>query len=411
MKSDESAKQWFNRRRIRWAVRNLFRFAVLIVLLQQMRSWDTAYVAYLVSAASPFVALASMVSAGGFGLMVLSGLFVTAITLVHRRWFCHWMCPTGLLADMATRVGRQCGRSCPKVTPFGQWIVLLTLFGALLGYPMFLWLDPLALLSSSLAIFAGVSGAALWLSAVGILLLLLLSVAWPGVWCQRICPLGATQDLLARGSQVVRREGVAFVTRVDRSTPVDNRPGMSRRFVLGAVVGVGWAAAARVVIGKKTHCIRPPGALEEARFVGLCVRCGNCVRACPTDILKPDILQHGVASLMTPVVEFDRDYCREDCVRCTTVCPSGALWHLALGDKVNARIGLARVAPDICLLTEDRECSACRNSCPFEAITYLWSDVEYMLTVKIDPSQCPGCGACEVACPTTPTKAIVVVPS
>ena len=80
-------------------------------------------------------------------------------------------------------------------------------------------------------------------------------------------------------------------------------------------------------------------------------------------------------------------------------------------DKLAARIGLARVDMDVCLLAEDRECSACRNSCPFEAITYVWSEIEYTSTPNIDPSKCPGCGACEVACPTTPTKAIVVFPS
>ena len=80
-------------------------------------------------------------------------------------------------------------------------------------------------------------------------------------------------------------------------------------------------------------------------------------------------------------------------------------------DKITTRIGLARVDMELCLLAEDRECSACRNNCPFEAITYVWSDIEYMLTPDIDPSRCPGCGACEIACPTKPAKAIVVFPS
>jgi ferredoxin len=34
----------------------------------------------------------------------------------------------------------------------------------------------------------------------------------------------------------------------------------------------------------------------------------------------------------------------------------------------------------------------------------------YTLTPQIDPNRCNGCGACEAACPTSPQKAIVVLP-
>jgi ferredoxin-type protein NapF len=384
----------------------MFLLAASLLLLPWTQAWGLAYV---VPALSPLVALASMVSTRSLDWMTLLGLGVALLVLVRRRWFCRWACPTGLLADMATGVGRRGGRSCPRLPPIGQWLALITLGGALLGYPMLLWLDPLALLSSSFGILAKVSGTAAWLSVAGLLALLLLSVIWPGIWCHRICPLGATQDLLARISRVTAaRITPQAVEQDNRPTSAAANPGMSRRFVLGTLVGIGWASVARVVLGEKPHCLRPPGALQETRFVGLCVRCGNCTRVCPTNIIKPDILQHGIAGLLAPVVEFDADYCREDCTLCTNVCPSGALRRLAVEEKIAARIGLARVDMEVCLLAEDRECSACRNNCPFEAITYVWSDIEYMLTPNIDPAKCPGCGACEVACPTRPTRAIMV---
>jgi Pyruvate/2-oxoacid:ferredoxin oxidoreductase delta subunit len=66
------------------------------------------------------------------------------------------------------------------------------------------------------------------------------------------------------------------------------------------------------------------------------------------------------------------------------------------------------VNAELCLLSDDRECSACRNHCPYEAIRYVFSEKDYMLTVVIDAARCPGCGACQVVCPASPEKAIVV---
>lgn len=403
MTSHDFANQPRRKRRIRWLVRMACLAAAVLLLLP----WTPASgLAYLVPSLSPLVATASVVSTRSLDHLALLGLVVAVIVLVRRRWFCRWVCPTGLLADMATRVGRRGGRGCPRLPAMGPWLALLTLGGALLGYPMLLWLDPLALLSGSASILTDGFGPAVWLSVTGMVALLLMSAIWPAIWCHRVCPLGATQDLLAQISGIARQS----VQPDDRPGSAVARSGMSRRVVLGTVAGIGWASIARAVIGGERHRIRPPGALTEIEFVGLCVRCGSCTRVCPTNIIHADISPQGVAGLLAPVVEFDRDYCREDCIRCTDVCPSGALSRLGVKDKISAGIGLARVDMDACLLAENRECAACRNNCPFEAITYVWSDIEYMLTPHIDPTRCPGCGACEVACPTTPAKAIVVVP-
>jgi formate hydrogenlyase subunit 6/NADH:ubiquinone oxidoreductase subunit I len=146
------------------------------------------------------------------------------------------------------------------------------------------------------------------------------------------------------------------------------------------------------------------------RFVGVCIRCGNCLRACPVKIIRPDPGQHGMAGLLTPVLDFGQDYCREDCTLCTDVCPSGALTPVRLEEKQHASIGRPQVNMDLCLLGDDRDCSICRNWCPYEAISLVFDEVEYTLVPKIDLGRCPGCGACEFACPTEPGKAIVVVP-
>jgi ferredoxin len=118
--------------------------------------------------------------------------------------------------------------------------------------------------------------------------------------------------------------------------------------------------------------------------------------------------QHGIAGILTPILTFDKNYCREDCIRCTLVCPSGALVGVNLDNKPDIQIGMAQVDMNLCLLGEDHECSACMRWCPYNAIRYVFSEAEYMLVPMIDAGKCNGCGACEVACPTSPRKAIRV---
>jgi ferredoxin len=116
-----------------------------------------------------------------------------------------------------------------------------------------------------------------------------------------------------------------------------------------------------------------------------------------------------VAAFLAPVVSFERDYCLKDCHRCTQVCPTGAIARLSLAKKAAARMGRAQVDPERCRPPEHSECSACMNVCPYEAIRIEPVPDEYQSLPKVDPDKCPGCGACQVACPATP-KAIVIEP-
>ena len=70
--------------------------------------------------------------------------------------------------------------------------------------------------------------------------------------------------------------------------------GLSRRQLLQGCSG---AAAASLVAGGATlfartaaarpaQALRPPGALDEEKFLGACVRCGLCVRDCPPQNLR-----------------------------------------------------------------------------------------------------------------------------
>ncbi|PVJ59652.1 ferredoxin-type protein NapG, partial [Salmonella enterica subsp. enterica serovar Senftenberg] len=105
-----------------------------------------------------------------------------------------------------------------------------------------------------------------------------------------------------------------------------------RRFLRDVVRTAGGLAAVGVALGLQQQTaratgvrLRPPGALNENVFASACVRCGQCVQACPYDTLKLATLASGL-SAGTPYF-VARDIPCEMCedIPCAKVCPSGAL--------------------------------------------------------------------------------------
>jgi MauM/NapG family ferredoxin protein len=375
----------------------------VLIVLGTTTAWPV-----IITAASPFVTLSSLLATRTIHWFSWLGIVVLLIVAWRQRWFCRWVCPLGVCADQASWLGRRWGRGRGHWPVVGQWIALLTLIGAAVGYPLLLWLDPLALLSASFSALSAPQTPIAWWFLSGVGAVLLLSLIWPNVWCAKLCPLGGLQDATAAVSAMT----VSVIDRRGRrdTPPMRGTPGgIRRRTMLGAIFGVVWASATLRHRRRATGPLRPPGAAKEETFTGLCIRCGNCSRACPTEIITHETGQHGLAGVLTPMIVFQDDYCVETCNQCTVVCPSGALQPVPLEDKIKATMGIAVVDMDVCLLGDDRECSICRNRCPFEAIRLDFSEEFYTLTPVIDPDRCPGCGACQVACPTKPEKAIVVV--
>lgn len=386
----------------RLAVRILC-FASASAVLWPVLPWNSA--ARFVPQMSPFTAICSGIALRSVGVGAGIGLIFAGIALIKRRWFCRWVCPTGFLLEKIGEIGMQKVSWWKRWPAVGRYAALVTMAGAIVGYPLLLWTDPVSIFSSSFAIRGAANAISAVMAGLGFGILIVLSLTSGPVWCSRLCPLGGTQELLASAALLLRGR-----TESSEST----RPSagfVARRAFLIGTAGFGMGLLARRVgaaRGDKAP-LRPPGAVDEQRFAGLCMRCGNCIRACPSRIIRQDAGIAGVAGLLAPVIQYEKKYCLEDCRACTQVCPSGAIAELDLEQKRKYVIGEALVDGLICWVpTGRKDCDACVRACPFKAIQMHWDEERYLAYPLVETAKCNGCGACEVACPTENGKAIRV---
>jgi ferredoxin len=253
--------------------------------------------------------------------------------------------------------------------------------------------------------------------------------------------------------------------RQTRETPELKR----RSIITGMAAGAVMVPLVRSGPGLKTPAgsllIRPPGSLDETHFLDRCIRCGDCMKVCPNNALHPATLEGGVEGFWTPVLVPRIGYCEPNCVLCSQVCPTGAIWEITVAEKTGARDegqgtrdegpGIrgapshavqspAEAAPNGGTTTSgtpvpakdpirigtafyDRgrclpwamgiECIVCEEWCPTspKAIYLVAAEVAdrngETKTVKqpfVDPKLCTGCGACEYACPIKGSPAIYV---
>jgi ferredoxin len=359
--------------------------------------------------ASSFITIGTILAGGTIWVGSILGLVFAVLSLARKRWFCRYICPVGLLLDAVAGMKLPVRIWWKRSPPIGKYIVLLTAAGAIFGYPLFLWMDPLAFLNNAFSVYKATGILSVIVSLSGIVVLLLLTLTSGDFWCTRICPLGATQDLLENIGSFCGSFRKTNGTESRIKAAPGNAFWATRRMFIAVAAGLGSSLLAQKIGQTRSDDapLRPPGAIREDKFTGLCLRCGNCIRACPSQIIHPDRGQSGVLGFLSPVIWYKSDYCKKECNACTTVCPSGALQRLNLEQKNKYVIGKASVDTSLCLWGVS-ECSACLRPCPYEAIKIQWNEEAYESFPGVDPLKCNGCGACEAACPTGDLKAIKV---
>ena len=261
-----------------------------------------------------------------------------------------------------------------------------------------------------------------WVIGTIFIAALLLNLWIPRFYCRFVCPTGALLGVLSRVSilRVGRRpdpctlcglceancEGACSPATQIRSSecvmclnclddchhdaigysPIRSPgeiagPDISRRGVLMSLAS-GLAAAPLLRLGGTittnwpAALVRPPGSLAESRFLKRCIKCGQCMRVCPTNVIQPAGMELGFENLWTPVLNnrIGTSGCQLNCVACGGICPTGAIRPITLAEKLGAgefaergpiRMGTAFVDRGRCLAwAMDRPCIVCQEVCP-----------------------------------------------
>ncbi|MFQ6040044.1 MAG: 4Fe-4S binding protein [Candidatus Poribacteria bacterium] len=197
---------------------------------------------------------------------------------------------------------------------------------------------------------------------------------------------------------------------------------LSRRSLIKATVaGVAAAPLLSLNYGRRNineSIIRPPGALVEEEFVDRCIRCGECMKICPTNGLQPTFLEAGLQGIWTPILVPRVGYCEYVCNACTQTCPTDAIVPLTEEEKKRIKIGTAYIDRSRCIpWSEYQNCLVCEEVCPiptkavkFKVVTHKMynGDLRRLKLPIVLKDKCIGCGICENKCPVTPKAAIKV---
>jgi polyferredoxin len=251
------------------------------------------------------------------------------------------------------------------------------------------------------------------------------------VLCSRACPTGTIdpdKDFASDPSECTMclecmeacpRGGISFPAQIGLSQwgPYDPSRREALYTVGAAIAGVALLHSEAFAKRDTPHLVRPPGAREN-NLLDKCIRCGECMRTCPTNGLQPALSESGLEGLWTPILLPRLGYCDYSCNACGQVCPVQAIPTLSLEDKRKQVIGKAYIDENRCIAWADhRECLVCEEMCPLpdKAIKLELAQVKTAdgveVSVKlpeVNRERCIGCGVCEYKCPVNGEAAIRV---
>jgi polyferredoxin/formate hydrogenlyase subunit 6/NADH:ubiquinone oxidoreductase subunit I len=209
-------------------------------------------------------------------------------------------------------------------------------------------------------------------------------------------------------------------------------PSISRRTILlSGLFGLLFFPMARLSGSVRKNfdkrVIRPPGSVPEDEFLRRCIKCDQCIRVCPTNVLQPAMFEAGLEGLWTPIMISKMGWCELNCTLCSQVCPTGAIREISIAEKLGAgpfeaqgpiKTGTAFYNRGRCLpWAMDTSCVVCEEVCPvspkaiFTKIVRKPNRYGEMIELKqpyIDPEKCIGCGICEHECPVKDDPAVYV---
>ncbi len=375
-------------------------------------------------------------------LAIVLGAAVGGVSLVH-------------LGSPLSIVTRFYGTAIyPLLLMTGDWGLyqLSPVFSRLGLYALSLAELPLKVFSANILAFSVVIG------------MVALSALQPRFWCRNVCPAGALMALCARFPLIHRKVGDSC-TRCGRcirvcptgaigedphetdhaecivclqcrstcpesavsfgmtgpaassSRPID----LTRRGMVFAA-GSGLLTSgilrtsilqprplAKEPVFRNETLIRPPGAVPEPTFLARCIRCGECMKACPTNTLQPIWLKAGLEGILSPVMLPRLAACAVTCNVCGQVCPTGAIRDLSIVEKRHAKLGTAYILRQNCLAWEqDKRCLVCDEVCPYGAVKFQPVPERRNGVPFVSAKKCVGCGWCECKCPVEGGAAIRV---
>lgn len=425
-----------------------------MVFLALPSQWPISELFFRIDLVASWIpALAARVLFASIGLTAI----LVVLTLFKGRVFCGWACPLGATLDALNWHVKVPARFLgARIVKYHLALVLFCT--AALGVAVGYLLDPIVWASRINMMFTPGRVDVPALLVVGSTVLLVHLVLGKRFFCRVLCPLGALLGVLAKRGAQLERTAANGCTQCGRCSdvcaigasgpaPADYDPAeciqcrvctsncptgalefrrreahfskelfdAPRRQYL-ASIGVGLASGflfQRVGEGtSKPAALRPPGALKEPTFSRLCVRCGACIRACPSGTLKPCTDEMGPGSFQTPILVAREGGCEYDCKVCGSVCPSGAIQDLPLETKQAWKVGKAKTDPQRCRVSREKTpCMVCYAACPVSAIQLVKTnnvttsgDPIHIPAVKED--LCTGCGLCEYRCPVSGESAI-----